>query len=296
MSDLLQRIAGGPITWGVHETVGWGHQLAPDRVLSDMVDTGLRATELGPDGFLPTDPDELVDYVDGYGLSVVAGFLPAVLYRPERLDDLFGYVDRAARQLARTGSRVAVIGPDSHVAGYDTNVALSAEEWDHFFTNLTRLVDVIGDHGLTTSIHPHWGMAVCSQDDVERVLESCDTGLCLDTGHLYLAGADPLDIARMASGRIDHVHLKDVDDHLAERVRAGELVYRQAVVDGMFQPLGAGGVDFEALIRHLEHSGYRGWYVLEQDRALSGDPAPGTGPRHDVEISVAHLQQIAAGL
>jgi inosose dehydratase len=296
MSDLLQRIAGGPITWGVHETPGWGHQMRSHQVLSDMADTGLRATELGPDGFLPTDPDELVDYVNGYGLTVVAGFLPAVLYRPEGLDDLFTYADRAARQLARTGSEVAVIGPDSIVAGYDTNVSMSAEEWNHFFSNLTRLVDIIGEHGVTTSIHPHWGMAVCGQPDVERVLESCETGLCLDTGHLYLAGADSLEIARMASGRIDHVHLKDVDDRMAEQVRVGELGFRQAVVDGMFKPLGTGGVDFDGLIRHLEHSGYDGWYVLEQDRALSADSAPGTGPRRDVEISVAHLQTIAAEL
>lgn len=296
MSDLMQRIAGGPITWGVDGSPGWGHLMQPERVLSEMAETGLRATELGPDGFLPTDPDELVDYVKGFGLSVVAGFVPAVLYRDRKIDDQLAYVDRATQQLARSGSKVVVVGPASHYAGYDTEIEMSDEEWGVFVANLARLIDTVGDYGLSTAIHPHWGMAISRQQHVERMLESCEAGLCLDTGHLYLGGCDPLDIAKLASARIDHVHLKDVDDRLAEQVRSGELPFRQAVIDGMFKPLGAGGVDISGVVRHLEASNYRGWYVLEQDCALNHEPAPGEGPRSDAAESVAYLECIAATL
>ncbi len=34
-----------------------------DRVLAEMVEVGLTATELGPDGYLPTDPGELREYL-----------------------------------------------------------------------------------------------------------------------------------------------------------------------------------------------------------------------------------------
>lgn len=292
----MQRIAGGPITWGVDGSPGWGHLMQPERVLSEMAETGLRATELGPDGFLPTDPDELVDYVKGFGLSVVAGFVPAVLYRDRKIDDQLAYVDRATQQLARSGSKVVVVGPASHYAGYDTEIEMSDEEWGVFVANLARLIDTVGDYGLSTAIHPHWGMAISRQQHVERMLESCEAGLCLDTGHLYLGGCDPLDIAKLASARIDHVHLKDVDDRLAEQVRSGELPFRQAVIDGMFKPLGAGGVDISGVVRHLEASNYRGWYVLEQDCALNHEPAPGEGPRSDAAESVAYLECIAATL
>ncbi len=292
----MQRIAGGPITWGVDGSPGWGHLMQPERVLSEMAETGLRATELGPDGFLPTDPDELVDYVKGFGLSVVAGFVPAVLYRDRKIDDQLAYVDRATQQLARSGSKVVVVGPASHYAGYDTEIEMSDEEWGVFVANLARLIDTVGDYGLSTAIHPHWGMAISRQQHVERMLESCEAGLCLDTGHLYLGGCDPLDIAKLASARIDHVHLKDVDDRLAEQVRSGELPFRQAVIDGMFKPLGAGGVDISGVVRHLEASNYRGWYVLEQDCALNHEPAPGEGPRSDAAESVAYLERIAATL
>jgi inosose dehydratase len=53
------KIAGAPISWGVCEVPGWGYQLSPQRVLAEMRDVGLAATELGPEGFLPSDPDEL---------------------------------------------------------------------------------------------------------------------------------------------------------------------------------------------------------------------------------------------
>ncbi|MDX2379284.1 MAG: inosose dehydratase, partial [Acidimicrobiia bacterium] len=54
----MDRIAGGPITWGVDGSPGWGHLMEADRVMSEMRDSGLSATELGPNGFLPADPDE----------------------------------------------------------------------------------------------------------------------------------------------------------------------------------------------------------------------------------------------
>jgi len=210
MSNLLQRIAGGPITWGVDGSPGWGHLMHRDRVMSEMAQIGLRATELGPDGFLPTDPDELVDYVAGYGLEVVAGFIPAVLYRAEGVDEQLAYVDRAATQLARAGSKVAVIGADSHYDGYDTEVEMSEEQWQVFLTNLGRLMNLVSEQGLSTAVHPHWGMAISRQTHVERLLESCEVGICLDTGHLQLARLRPGDIAKLAPSRIDHVHLKDV--------------------------------------------------------------------------------------
>ncbi len=296
MSDLLQRIAGGPITWGVDGSPGWGHLMESDRVLSEMKSAGLSATELGPDGFLPTDPDELVDYVKGYDLKVIGAFVPAVLYRDQDFENQLAYVERANTQLEKTGSEFMVLGPDSHHAGYDTEVEMSEDEWKVFLANLARVMNSAGEHGLTTAIHPHWGMAIAQQNHIERVLESCEVGLCLDTGHLHLSGSDPVDIAKLAGDRVNHVHLKDVDDAMAERVRAGELPFRQAVIDGMFKPLGHGGVDISGVITHLEASGYRGWYVLEQDCALAEDPAPGEGPLSDAEASVDYLEKLAARL
>ena len=294
MSSFLDRVAGAPITWGVDGSPGWGHLMDRDRVMREMKESGLTATELGPDGYLPTDPDELADYLKSYDFTIVGGFVPALLYRPDRVDEVLEYVDRASHQLSRTGSQVLVLGASSHHDGYDISIDMNDEEWAIFLENLKRLEDIVGNEGLTTALHPHWGMAIETGSDVERLLESCDVGLCLDTGHLYLAGTDPVDIAKLASSRIHHVHLKDVDESFAEKVRSGEAKFRQSVIDGMFTPLGDGDVDISGVIRTLEDAGYRGWYVLEQDKALSDDPAPGAGPRVDAVTSVAYLRDLAA--
>ncbi len=296
MTDLLDRIAGAPITWGVDGSPGWGHLMDRDRVMAEVAATGLSATELGPDGYLPTDPDELGDFVAGYGLQVVGGFVPALLYRPDRIDRELAYVDRASRQLAAAGSAILVLGASSHHDGYDRQVQMDDAEWRVFLASLRRLQDVVGGHGLTTALHPHWGMAIETGAHVERLLEASDVGLCLDTGHLFLAGTNPVDVAKLAVDRIHHVHLKDLDDQAAERVRSGEARFRRSVIDGMFKPLGEGDCDVEGVIRTLEGAGYRGWYVIEQDASLDAEPAPGTGPQADAEISVRWLQRLAAGL
>ena len=295
VSDLLERVAGAPITWGVDGSPGWGYLMGRDRVLREMVESGLSATELGPDGYLPTDPGELHEFLDGFGLSIVGGFVPALLYRPDRIDAELEYVTRAARQLASTGSKVIVLGPSSHHPGYDTSVEMSDDEWVAFLSNLRRFESIVGDAGLQTALHPHWGMAIETGGQIDRLLGSSDVGLCLDTGHAYLGGADPVAIARSAPDRVLHVHLKDVDPARAERVRSGEVPFREAVIDGLFVPLGEGAVDIAGVIAALEDAGYQGWYVLEQDVSLKADPPAGEGPKADAVESVAYLASLVGG-
>jgi inosose dehydratase len=139
-------------------------------------------------------------------------------------------------------------------------------------------------------LHPHVGTMVETGEDVRRVLEGSTVQLCLDTGHLLIGGTDPVELARRHPDRIGHVHLKDVRAAIAEVVRAGQITYTHAVGAGMYVPLGDGDVDVPALVRVLTAAGYTGWYVLEQDTALSGDSAAEDDrPRRDVARSLAHL-------
>ena len=296
MSDFLSRIAGAPITWGVDGSPGWGYLMDRDRVLGEMQSVGLRATELGPDGYLPTDPEHLDPLLGGYEMSLVGAFVPLLLYRPDRTDENLDYADRASATLAGAGAKVLVLGPSSHLDGYDTSVSLTDEEWDHFAANAARVNDITGEHGLAAALHPHWGMAVERPEHIERVLETCPVGICLDTGHVYLGGGDPVEVARMAGDRIVHVHLKDVDGVMAEEVFSGKRPFRQSVIDGLFTPLGQGAVDIAGVIRHLESRGFAGWYVLEHDQALAEAPGPGAGPIHEARQSMAFLEKLATSL
>lgn len=289
---FLERIAGAPITWGVDGAPGWGFLMDRDRVLDEMQQLGLRATELGPDGYLPVDPDHLDPLLDARRMQLVGGFVPVRLYRNGLLAAELDYAERAAATLAGAGAKTFVLGPASVLPGYDRPVELTDEEWEVFDRALRRVMQICAERGLVTALHSHWGMAVDRPAQIERLLETSPVDLCLDTGHIALSGGDPLEVARMAGDRVAHVHLKDVDERMAEEVRAGERPFRQAVVDGLFKPLGEGYVDVAGLVRYLESWGYQGWYVLEQDAALSEPPPPGQGPIRDAETSVRYLTEL----
>ncbi len=282
-----QRLAGAPISWGVCEVPGWGYQIPAEQVLTEMAGAGLRATEFGPDGFLPDAGVDRRRMLDRYGLSAVGGFVPVVLHS-SRLDPLAD-LDGLFEAFTAAGAGVVVLAAVSGQDGYESRPVLDRDAWRTLCANLGRIAAVADSYGLLATLHPHVGTVVERADEVARVLDGCMIGLCLDTGHLLVGGADPLQIARDASDRVAHVHLKDVDASWAERVRAGETGYADAVRQGLYRPLGEGDANVAAVVGALESSGYGGWYVLEQDRVL-GTPVPGENP------SASVLADIATGL
>jgi inosose dehydratase len=285
-----QRIAGAPISWGVSEVPDWGHQLDADTVLSQMRDLGLAATEFGPDGFLDVEPDARAAQLTAYQLRAVGGFLPVLLHDPRH--DPLPEVNRFLDGCVACGAGVIVLAASTGADGYDGRPALDDAGWRVLLGNLDRITDLARARGVTAALHPHVGTMVESGEETQRVLGGSRVGLCVDTGHLLVGGADPVALTRAYPDRVVHVHLKDVDAAMAARVRAGNLTFGDAVRDGMFRPLGAGDVDIGSMVGTLERSGYRGWYVLEQDVRLHGPEQRGT-PLDDVRTSLAFLQRLA---
>jgi inosose dehydratase len=286
------RIAGAPISWGVCEVPGWGHQLAPERVLAEMRAAGLQATELGPDGFLPGPPAAKAALLRQHGLTAVGGFVPVVLHDPDH--DPRDEVDRALDGFVAAGARTLVLAAATGSSGYDARPAVDALGWRTLLANLDALTARAAGRGIIATLHPHVGTVVEGEADVERVLDGCDVPLCLDTGHLLVGGTDPAKLARRAPGRIAHAHLKDVDAGWAERVRRGATPYTTAVARGMYRPLGRGDIDVAAIVAALTAAGYAGWYVLEKDTVLAAEPPPGEGPIADTRASLAYLREVAA--
>ncbi len=283
------KIAGAPISWGVCEVPGWGHQLAPDRVLAEMRDVGLSATELGPEGFLPSDPGELTALLESYALSCVGTFAPVLLH--EDSHDVMTDVAPPLDALVACGAKVLVLAAATGSDGYDSRPTLDDGQWVTLLANLDLLAEAAATRGVLAVLHPHVGTMVETRDDVDRVLNGSDIRLCLDTGHLMIGGTDPLRLAREVPDRIAHAHLKDVDEALAARVQVGELSYTEAVRQGMYTPLGSGDVDIAGIVTALRNNGYDGWFVMEQDTILDGAPAD-EGPVRDVRSSVAFMNDV----
>ena len=292
MRSTWPRLAGAPISWGVSEVPAWGHRMAAGRVLTEMREAGLQATELGPPGFLPADPAGLRAALARHGLALAAGFAAAVLHRPERRQAALAGLAATARTLAGAGADVLVVAAASAGRGYDERERLDDAGWEALAASLAEAEAIAGRHRLALALHPHVGTVVERHDEIRRLLEQTDVDLCLDTGHLAVAGADPLRVVVEAGSRVVHVHLKDVDAALAGRVRAGDVAFAEAVRRGLFRPLGAGDVDAAAVLARLRAAGYRGWFTLEQDAALPAEPELGAGPVADVRRSIAFFESL----
>jgi len=284
------RVAGAPISWGVIEVPDWGYQMPAARVLREAASLGLTAMEAGPEGFLPDETAEVAEVLGGHGLSLVGGFVPAVLHRPDVRDEQLALVERRAEFFAAAGAEVVVLAASTGSEDYGEVFEVDEDAWSTLFGSLEEVERICERHGVAVSLHQHYGTVIERDDQLRRFLEGSEMGLCLDTGHLAIGGSDPVEIARLAAGRINHVHLKDVDHELASRLARRELDFRGAAGEGAFRPLGEGDVDIGRLLEVLDDGGYSGWYVLEQDSVVDDEPPEGEGPLRDVEKSLAFVE------
>lgn len=284
-TTVRRRLAAAPISWGICEVPHWGRMLATDRVLGEMAALGLDATELGAPGFLPGETDALTDVLKRHGLRLVGSFVAVVVHHPDA-DDAIAHVRRVARDVAAAGGDVVILALVED-ADWSPPHELTAAEWRDLAAHIETLDAVVAEEGLTLVLHPHVDTLIETAEQVKRALELTSCGWCLDTGHLFIGGVDPAAFAREHAERVVHVHLKDVDAATAARLRAGELTLMGAVQAGLFTPLGDGDADIERVMAVLDEVGYEGWWVLEQDAAITGEePGAGSGPMLDVRRSI----------
>ena len=164
MSDLLERVAGAPITWGVDGSPGWGYLMDRDRVLREMVESGLhrhgaRARWLPPDrpgraaGLpRPVRPEHRRRLRAGPALPRPTGSTSSwrTWLAPR------GSSRRPARRCSSSGRRRT--NP-----GYDTPVDMIGRRVDDVPRQPAGgSKAIVSDAGLETALHPHWGMAIAT--------------------------------------------------------------------------------------------------------------------------------------
>ncbi|MFT4773053.1 MAG: inosose dehydratase [Candidatus Azotimanducaceae bacterium] len=292
--SIMQRLAGAPISWGVCEVPGWGIELSPDRVLGEMQQLGLSATELGSDGYLPTDPAELRDLCQQYDLTMIGGFVPVVIHEQSEEQATIEATHRAAKLMSAAGGTVFVSSPVTDW-NWGPRRDLDSQDWRHGAKMLSVIDDIVGEYGMTQAMHPHLRTIVETREDILNVLEHSDVNWTFDMGHMQIGGMDPLEFLDLAFDRIKHVHLKDVVMEKARPVFRHEQSIMDGVQAGMFCNLGRGDVPIGAIVTELEARGYDQWYVLEQDAAITSDePEVGAGPILDVLASIEFLTGVEA--
>ena len=270
------RVANAPCSYGAFEiTVG----VLPDvpdaeTVLTAIADAGYEGTELGPPGYLG-DLETLRERFRRHGLALVGGYIPIRFSEPERWDedlqamsvtlDLFAAADGAGAKavLADAGSEERIRFPGR--AASDRSIGLDDEGWKRLAEGVARAADLARARGFEPTFHHHTATFVEAPWEIERVLELSDVGLLLDTGHLALGGGDPTQALRDWVDRINHVHVKDVQNDVLASVIEDRADMPEAWRRGVFCELGTGDVDLDAFFAELKRSAYAGWLVVEQD-------------------------------
>lgn len=269
------KVGNAPVSWGVMEVAGWGEQIPYGKVLDEIAEAGYAGTELGPYGYFPIEPNKLAPELSARGLQLVASFVPVPLAHSERHDEGYQEAMKVAQLLAQTGARLIVLADEMSKARMavsgrvdESRDGMSDTQWEGAAQILGRISEACRDLGLSAVFHHHAGTFVETPKEVARLCDSIDAdllGLCLDTGHYFFGGGDPVDAVRLYGPRIRHLHLKDVQLPILEAARRDGIGFLEAVRRGVFCELGEGAVDLINVIQGMTAGGYSEWAIVEQD-------------------------------
>ncbi len=290
------RIGNAPTSWGIEKPSDPSYP-SWSRVLDEVAEAGYEGVELGPLGFFPTDPSTLRSELARRHLALSAGVVMEVLHDPETADGVVQKARDICALLEPLGAgRLVVIAGWTPARAKTAGRPAAAQRldetaWRRLIDTTRRVAEVASGTGMVTAFHPHAGTDVEFADEIERLLGDTDparVSLCVDTGHSLYAGVDPVGILTDHADRIAHVHFKDVDPAVLDRIEKEELSFWDAYRQGIFCPLGRGAVDFEQVAATLERIGYEGWGTVEQDASPTGESVP----LDDARASLAHLRSV----
>ena len=157
------------------------------------------------------------------------------------------------------------------------------------YTNMSAGFNELGkrisDLGIKFGVHAHTGSIFETQQDVDAIMEQTDPKhvyFILDTGHVTMAGMDPVALTRTYVSRIIEFHMKDVapehkggykgprrtvsgDGQDQRGGRATQPGVNPYIGRRQFFELGKGGVDFPAIKKILDDNRWKGWMTVELD-------------------------------
>ncbi|MFF3642472.1 sugar phosphate isomerase/epimerase family protein [Streptomyces sp. NPDC002564] len=267
------RIGSAPDSWGV-----WfpedPRQVPWRRFLDEVAESGYEWIELGPYGYLPTDPAELTAETSRRGLKVSAGTVFTGLHHgPAVWDRTWAHVaDNAALAQAMGAEHLVVIPSfwrDDKTGEVLEDRVLTPAQWRELTTQTERLAHEVRErYGLRVVVHPHADTHIDSEENVTRFLDATDSGLvslCLDTGHYAYCGGDSVKLIETYGERIGYLHLKQVDPAVLAQVRAEELPFGPAVGRGVMCEPPAGEPALEPVLAAAQKLGVDLFAIVEQD-------------------------------
>ncbi len=274
---MKAAVAGAPVSFGVFELTPEGAEtISADAMGEALQATGYAGIDLGPVGFLGRGAD-LRARLRRFDLELAGGWVQLPFSDDEAFAASLADLDVALRVFAEASENSPARLPlptladagsiaRSNAPGRGAEVApLDSDAARRLCENVNHAAARVRAAGFEPTFHHHAGTFVESPDEIDAFLEATDVGLTLDTGHLVIAGGDPVAAARRWASRINHLHLKDVDVARVNAILAEGGGMREVWSGGSFVAFGRGDLDLAGVMGAVEQSSFDGWVVVEQD-------------------------------
>lgn len=189
-------------------------------------------------------PGQLKKEISKAGIELAGLYFGGVWYQKETRDGEVKRALEAAQGLATLEGKYLIVGPSSRKKD---SLGLTDQEYKHMTEALNQIGQGCQKLGITCSFHPHINLSIERRHEIDKIFSLTDPDIvkfCLDTGHIYAGGWDPVEVIEKYKERIVYVHLKDFKD-------------------GFYCSLGSGEIDTEAILKALKNQGYSGWILPE---------------------------------
>ncbi len=150
-----------------------------------------------------------------------------------------------------------------------TPASMIDQGFELFAERFNPILDVFAECGVRFALEVHPTEIAFDLYTAERAIEALDGreefGFNFDPSHLLWQGVDPVEFIRAFPDRIYHVHIKDAIVTLNGRsgILASHLNFGDPRRGWDFRSPGRGGVNFEEIIRALNHIDYQGPLSVE---------------------------------
>lgn len=269
-----------PTGWTNDDYPALGDHISFGQCVSEMALAGYQGCSVGHK--FPRDPEVLERELSQRGLRVSepwsSTYFTVNNMRERTIEDFITSMNFIKR-MGGTSVVVAELGHAVHqqpVPPIANKPHFSDAQWKAMVDGLNELGRIAAEQDMRLCYHHHMGTGVMVRSEVDRLMAETDpevVHLLLDTGHLYWAGDDPLDLARTYASRIRHVHLKDIRHDVMVRCNATNRTFIESVIEGVFTVPGDGAIDFRPIFKVLADANYEGWLMVEAEQdALKANP------------------------
>jgi len=268
------KIGISPIAWQNDDLPKLTAKFTMEQALSEAREIGYTGVERGQR--MPQDTEGLRSYLDKNDIVLCGGWCSGASLVNDLAAERAAVKQQVAQFVALDAPCIVYAECSNTIQGQagtpvDRRPKLDRDEMRAYGGRLSELAKWMADQGMPMAYHHHMGSIVESEDDINWLMDGSheDLHLCFDTGHLMFGGGDIMATMDRWSGRIKHVHFKDIRPDVIVDIRARNRSFLDAVVAGAFTVPGDGSIDFQAVANKLKSMGYAGWIVVEAEQ----DPA-----------------------